>query len=153
MMCTRGVSQDLFPVLTRFGRNCQIPHSWRHISVRFSVLQSVGIIPVPPVIGSKHGTVPPPAIGRLPTAPFRPSVGPEEAPMPMKLGCPTVAVFSGSAPCPGARRVGNVRRLGFGRMHMSRAPGISARNKERDRWVERMDGAKPRCPFEVSLKG
>jgi hypothetical protein len=71
MMCTRGVSQDLFPVLTRFGRNCQIPHSWRHISVRFSVLQSVGIIPVPPVIGSKHGTVPPPSHWAASNGPFQ----------------------------------------------------------------------------------
>jgi hypothetical protein len=83
MMCTRGVLQDVFPVRTRFGRNCQIPQLWRHISVRFSVLQCAGIIPVPPVIGSKHGTVQPfQPLGGFQRAPFRPSVGPEETPWP-----------------------------------------------------------------------
>ena len=55
MMCARGVSQDLFPVRTRFGRNCQIPHFG---AAHLGTLQGVTarwIIAVPPIIGSKHG--------------------------------------------------------------------------------------------------
>jgi len=42
MMCGRGVSQDLFPVRTRFGRAVRSHILRRHILVRFRVLQRAG---------------------------------------------------------------------------------------------------------------
>jgi hypothetical protein len=100
MMCARGVSQDLFPVRTRFGRNCQIPHFG---AAHLGTLQGVTahwIIAVPPIIGSKHGRGATPAgpLGGFQRAFFRPSVGPSEAPCPMKPDCLTVGSTRDSLP-------------------------------------------------------
>lgn len=78
MMCARGVSQDLFPVRTRLGRDCQIPHS---AAAHLGTLQRVTarwIIAAPPLywLETRRSATPAGPLGAASSGPFRPSVGP-----------------------------------------------------------------------------
>ena len=89
-MCARGVSQDLFPVRTRFGRNCQIPHFGAAHLRTLRGVTACWIIAVPLIIGSKHGRGATPAgpLGGFQRAFSGPSLGRKRRPLPHETGLP-----------------------------------------------------------------